>query len=563
LFAAETVMSGAQPIQRFDPVADVRSEIERLSMLALCRQGLPAYYAALLSSHDERLRVAAMAALLELSSLKPDQWELAVRMSCHDAVRQRAFKFFSAKYEYDFAARAMEIRSSIVDELRSRSMSAELRREFDASIRLSNDLFLATGNIEHLHEAQRLAEMTRGWRAAVPMAVTSILAQPADPRGPYFLFGYLYDASQIDLIDLLCDVFQSAGLHPRETMIFRAFTLVSKGRPKDAIRTLDTLQVQSLSNTLKTLWYRARALALEALEQFRPAYQAFVQMNEVGVPPQAADLGIGKAAFDKLEYDMPLLPPDGRSKSDVMLVGFPRSGTTLLENVLAAHPRIETFEEIPALSRAVSFIDRSARPGSPVSTEAALTARGRYYEEVDRRKTKAGAAIFVDKLPLNASAIKLLEKLLPGKRYIFAIRHPHDVVLSCFRQHFARNRAMDNFRRFEDACRLYDFVMSQWFDVFSLTETERVAYVRYEELVGDFKATADRVLNFLGTDWDDKVLDFAALAQRRSANTPSYQKVRGGLQLGVQSAWRNYEFLFKTASAEPLKRWVGHFGYAN
>jgi hypothetical protein len=176
--------------------------------------------------------------------------------------------------------------------------------------------------------------------------------------------------------------------------------------------------------------------------------------------------------------------------------------------------------------------------------------------------SKPMARAYIDKLPLNASAIKFLERLLPGKRYIFSIRHPHDVVLSCFRQHFAHNAAMDNFRRFPEACRFYDFVMSQWFDVFALSETERVAYVRYEELVDDFRSTLARVLTFVGAQWDDKVLDFAATAQSRSANTPSYQKVRGGLQVGLQSSWRNYQCLFKGDEAAILSRWVKHFGYS-
>jgi len=287
-----------------------------------------------------------------------------------------------------------------------------------------------------------------------------------------------------------------------------------------------------------------------------------VQMNEVGAPPQAVDLSASRRHLARLNFEMPTLREDVRSQSHFMMVGFPRSGTTLLENALAAHPLIETYEEVPAFARAVSFIDRSATIGAAVSESVALTARQRYYEELDRRSAKPTARAHIDKLPLNAAAIKFLERLLPGKRYVFSIRHPYDVVLSCFRQHFAHNAAMDNFRRFPEACRFYDFVMSQWFEVFSLSESERVAYVRYEDLVGDFRPTLARVLNFVGADWDDRVLDFARQAQGRSANTPSYQKVRAGLQVGLQSSWRNYRFLFKDEEAAILSRWVDHFGYS-
>ena len=73
----------------FDPLASIRSELEKLSMLSLCRQGLPVYYAALLTHKEEVLRVAAMSALLELSVLKPDQWDLAIQMSRYGAVKRR------------------------------------------------------------------------------------------------------------------------------------------------------------------------------------------------------------------------------------------------------------------------------------------------------------------------------------------------------------------------------------------------------------------------------------------------------------------------------------------
>lgn len=552
---------GAVPTATFDPLADVRAELEKLTALGRCRQGLPGYYISLLAERDEVLQVAAMSALLELNALKPDRWNLAIAMSRHDAVKQRAFKFFMSRFEYELAEKVLETPSSGVDDVRFRRMRVEQLRDLESCQRLDRALFTATGMIDHLYDAQRAAETLRGWRAAVPAAVTTILAQPADPRGPYLLFGYLFDAGQIDLVDLLCDVFLAAGAYPRELALFRAFVLTSRGRPGDAIKALDALPVREFNNSLKATAYRAKALAYEALAQFRPAHKAYVEMNEVGAPAEGADLGASKRFLDEIKYEMPALPPDERCATHAMMVGFPRSGTTLLENALAAHPDIETFEETPAFSRTVSFIDRNVKAGSPVAVDVALAARARYYEEMDRRASKQGARLFVDKLPLNASAIKFLEKLLPGKRYIFSIRDPRDVVLSCFRQHFARNKAMDNFRKFDDACRFYNFVMSQWFDVFSLSETERVAYVRYEELVGDFKATASRVLKFLGAEWDDKVLDFAALAQHRSANTPSYQKVRGGLQLGVQSSWRNYDFLFKAPGAEPLERWVEHFGY--
>lgn len=555
-------MSGALNIKLADQddAQDIDAELGKLACLAAVRYGLPVHYASLLTARDEIARVAAMAALLEMGVLKPVHWDLAVEMSSFQAVRPRAFRFFMGREEYTIAAQVVERATVDTESLRTSRMLAELGRDVEACLRLDRELFLATGSVEHLYDAQRNAETIGGWRAALPWAVLSIIVQPVEPRGPSTLFRHLRSANQVDRVEALCGIFRNASIYPFETAIFGAFAATARGRPKDALKALNDV-VPRVAGGLKSVALQIRAQAFEAIGQFAPAYNSYAQMNEVDLAPGAAGTDVIRHYRERAAYEFEPLPADERNRNHVMMLGFPRSGTTLLENALSAHPEVETFEEVPSFVRAADYLDRNAVPGRKFSLEPGLEARRRYYDEIQRRMVKPGARIFIDKLPMNSAAIKTLEKLLPGKRYIFSIRHPYDVVLSCFKQHFARNVAMDNFRRFPDACRLYDFAMSQWFDVFSLDERERVAYVRYEELINDFQATTTRVLRFVGAEWDDRVLDFAAKSEHRYARTPSYQKVRAGLSVGVQSTWRNFSFLFDSRDAEPLKRWVRHFGY--
>jgi hypothetical protein len=305
-----------------------------------------------------------------------------------------------------------------------------------------------------------------------------------------------------------------------------------------------------------------RAEACEALAQYFDALKWYQELNRQDVP-QGLDKRAYLATIERLaRFDVPALSPDTR-RSDFMMLGFPRSGTTLLEQALAAHPEIETFEEIPSVTRMVLFIERLLQ--EPIAEEeqrrgAFEQARRRYYDEIDRRKAKAGARVFVDKLPIRTAWIEVLEKLFPDKRYIFSIRHPYDVVLSCFKQSFTPNAAMENFRTLEDSCAFYDRVMSIWFKVFA-EENDRVLYVRYDELVNEFEPEVMRVLAFLGVDWSDDVLRFAELSEQRGAATPSYGKVRSGLGIGIQSSWKNYRFVFDTSHGAKLHKWVDRFGY--
>jgi hypothetical protein len=133
-------------------------------------------------------------------------------------------------------------------------------------------------------------------------------------------------------------------------------------------------------------------------------------------------------------------------------------------------------------------------------------------------------------------------------------------VLSCFKQRFTPNPAMENFRSIDSAIRLYDIVMTEWFKFHTL-EDENVCYVRYDDLVTDFDNTSKRVLDFLGLEWDDSIRDFSNSAHNRAAKTPSYQKVRQGLSIGVQTQWKNYRFAFQGESGKLLEKWAEFFGY--
>ena len=134
-------------------------------------------------------------------------------------------------------------------------------------------------------------------------------------------------------------------------------------------------------------------------------------------------------------------------------------------------------------------------------------------------------------------------------------------MLSCFKQSFTPNAAMENFRTLEDACEFYDRVMSIWFGVFP-AESERVLYVRYDELVTDFEEQVTPRAGFpRASNGATRCCASRSSRTSRKVATPSYGKVRSGLALGVQSSWKNYRFLFDTPHGAKLHKWVDRFGY--
>ncbi|HEY5711484.1 MAG TPA: sulfotransferase [Allosphingosinicella sp.] len=251
-------------------------------------------------------------------------------------------------------------------------------------------------------------------------------------------------------------------------------------------------------------------------------------------------------------------PGEGRP-APVFLVGFPRSGTTLLDTLLMGHPAIHVLEEEPLLQRAGEALGDFAR--LPALDEAETERlRALYFDALDVFDPQAKGKMIVDKLPLNLLGAPLIHRLFPDAKLIFAGRHPCDVVLSCFMQNFDLNDAMANFLDLGYAARLYDLVMSFWTrarDVLPLDVHE----VRYEDVVADKEAALRGLVAFLGLDWDPAVLDHQKTAAARGPIiTPSYAQVAQPIYTRAKGRWERYRE--QMAPVLPiLAPWAVKMGY--
>lgn len=249
-------------------------------------------------------------------------------------------------------------------------------------------------------------------------------------------------------------------------------------------------------------------------------------------------------------------------REHVFLVGFPRSGTTLLEKTLACHPDISTLEEVDHLSAAAgsllageSALHELARL-SPSRTEAAREA---YWRGVESSVgTALSGRILVDKLPLHTIALPLIARLFPDAKIVFGLRDPRDVVLSCFRRRFQINAAMFEFLTLEGAARYYDAVMALARHYRARLPLD-VREVRHESMVEDFEGVARSTLAFVGAGWNPAVHGFAERARARSV-TPSDIQLTRGLNADGVGQWRRYALPLRPVM-EIIEPWVAHYGY--
>ena len=260
----------------------------------------------------------------------------------------------------------------------------------------------------------------------------------------------------------------------------------------------------------------------------------------------------------------------------VFFVGFPRSGTTLLEQILDSHPNLATSGEEPLLTRLQQTLPKilgrdEAFPEvlDDLGPDEVAALAEWYKGEAERRlDIDLVSRRLVDKLPLNIVHLGLARRLFPSAPVIVALRDPRDVVLSCFMQNFRVNQAMAHFLSIEGTARLYAAVMELWLHYRSDAGLNAIEY-RYEDLIADTEGSARRVFEFLGEPWNENVLQYQNRASERFVSTPSYADVSTPSYADVSTPiynrsigrWRNYAR--QLAPALPIVApFVREFGYS-
>jgi tetratricopeptide (TPR) repeat protein len=247
------------------------------------------------------------------------------------------------------------------------------------------------------------------------------------------------------------------------------------------------------------------------------------------------------------------------------LIGFPRSGTTLLDTILNSHTNIEVIEEKPLVKKLVDSLQKlpkgSLESLGNIKNNELKEIRKIYFDSLELEiKSKNNSNIYIDKLPLNIIHVGEIVRIFPNSKFIFSLRHPYDCVLSCFMQNFVLNDAMANFLDLKDAAHLYDVVMKLWkqyISIFKINYHE----VRYESLVENFEPTVRSVLNFLELPWDSSVLEYAELAKKRkNIATPSYNQVTKPIYTHAEGRWKKYKK--EISNIYPiLDPWIKKFDY--
>lgn len=260
-------------------------------------------------------------------------------------------------------------------------------------------------------------------------------------------------------------------------------------------------------------------------------------------------------------------PSDPRCSGIAHLVGFPRSGTTLLEQVLGAHPGLVDSPERVVFSRDI-FRAMYAHGGAlsldslrTIPPGVLLAQRRRYLDYMEAAQGEPlGGRVHMDKNPNHTSLIVGLLRLFPESRFIVSLRDPRDVLVSCYLRVFNLTEVSACFLTWEGAAMIYAFEMGVWLRLREVLQGSWIE-VRYEDTVADLGLQARRALEFLGLPWDEGVLSYLEQGRRKVVNSPTHEAVREPVYTRSIGRWRHYEPHIR-AHAPGLDRFLRAFGYA-
>ena len=248
----------------------------------------------------------------------------------------------------------------------------------------------------------------------------------------------------------------------------------------------------------------------------------------------------------------------------IFLIGFPRSGTTLLDTILRTHKSIEVIEEKFLTDELIknldNLINKDLSKLDTINFDEIKNLRKLYFEKREALVGFDKKISYIDKLPLNIIHVAELSKIFPKAKFILALRNPYDVVLSCFMQPFVPNDAMSNFYNLNDTAELYNLVMTLWEKYNKFLDIDKHT-IKYEDVVINFDQTLKNLLKFLGISWSDDLKNFHLTAQKRGMiNTPSYNQVNTPIYSKSISRWKNYSNKFSEINFL-LEKWYINFEY--
>ena len=365
--------------------------------------------------------------------------------------------------------------------------------------------------------------------------------------------------------------------------IFQTLLLFRDNLYLEAKLLLESIDIEKLNNISadhKMKYYELLAKSCDYTNETTKSFDYFLKVNRYDYKKSANKKYNKKQILNEIDSKLKYFVPKNISKwnninipinrdefSPVFLIGFPRSGTTLLDSILRGHPDIEILEEKPMIEK-MNFkfkdllYDNKINSLGNINKQQVKKLRNIYFDVAnnyfikDQKKKK----IIIDKLPLNIKDVGLIHRIFPKSKFIFVSRHPCDSVLSCFMNRFTMNNAMINFNTLIDTSNFYNKIMLLWHQYKTLLP---ISYktIKYEDILENIEINIKPIITFIDLKWDVSILKYNKTAKNRAIiNTPSYNQVIKPIYKHASGRWLRYKK--EVMEVYPLlEKWIKEFNY--
>ena len=347
-----------------------------------------------------------------------------------------------------------------------------------------------------------------------------------------------------------------------------------KNKYNKTIELLKNINDSNISKTIKIQKYTLLAKTFDKLKEYREWFKNFKKANQLVKNENVETKNYNPENYQfEIEQLIDSFSKSGKihwsankdnknNLTPVFLIGFPRSGTTLLDNILGSHPDIITIEEKPMIANMKLKLKNIASYENLSNLEnfEVNALRNVYFNELNRHVScNLKEKVIIDKLPLNIVDIGLIVRVFPKAKFILSLRHPCDCVLSCFMQTFKINDAMANFLNLRDSANLYHQTM-KLFEIYDEKLSLNYHIIKYEDLIIDLKKTTLSLLKSISLDWNDNLRNYQKTALSKRIKTPSYNQVTEKLYTRAKGRWENYKSEMKDV-LPVLEYWIEKWRY--
>jgi tetratricopeptide (TPR) repeat protein len=395
-----------------------------------------------------------------------------------------------------------------------------------------------------------------------PLALAA-LADIAANRGSYHEARALAEKALAAAPELMEAQMSLAAAEYGDGELGRAETRLRTLLGKERLAEPDRMHVQGLLGDV-----------LDAAGRHAEAFEAYTACNEAlrrrhvgryaSALQYARDLGawVERSCARDGRWSRPAPPGESAPARHIFVLGFPRSGATLIDVVLEGHPEVVCVDGTELLLDSVQeFMRRPEDLERLVAASPAILEqfRAAYWRRVAAAGVDRDGRIVVDTCALNSLKLPLIARLFPGARILFACRDPRDLVLSCFRHQFAMSAPTYELLTLEGTASYYVAITEVLIRLTNLLRLD-VCLVRHEDMVSAFTREMGRVGEALGIAWHPAMGDFALRSRERGEPVPSMSQLVRSLDTEGLGGWRHYR-----AHLEPvismLEPWVKRFYY--